>query len=175
MKAIYFTGSSGSGKTTTSELVAHRTGLKIFDGITRSSPFKMGTDENQQYVSRKIYSTCMSRLGVHCRTPLDVYAYTQAFGLRSPADEQHVKFFAKTNPFLVHFPVLGQIEDDGFRPTDREFNLQVDEHIRFMIKRYNFNCLYLQSDSSPEERAGEIITHYRRTYEQEVSSSRLIF
>lgn len=175
MKSIYFTGCSGSGKTTTGMLVAHRTGLGILDWVSRNSPHKMGTDENQRYISKKVYQRCMKQLGVHTRTPLDVYAYTQAFGLYSPTDEQHIDLFRLTNPFLVYYPILDHIEDDGFRPTDRKLNETVDEQIKLMIKRYNFNCLFLSKDTSPEERADEIITHYRSSYGREVCTDRLIF
>lgn len=163
---VYMTGSSGVGKTTQANLLSERLQLPVIDGIARSSPYEMGTDENQQYLSKKIYHACNTVDGLHCRTPLDVLGYTRASKLYSPTDEQHVEFFALMEPILIYFPPLGDIEDDGVRPTDKTYNKVVDWFIKDALRRYNFKYLEL-SPGTPEERSEEIITFIRRHYDPE--------
>ena len=161
MKSIYFTGSSGTGKTTQSLLVSSVLKMPIVDGISRNSPFLMGTSEHQQYVSRRVYRKCINMNAVHCRTPIDVAAYTKINGVDSPLDDQHCSEFAKTNPVVVYFPMLDHIEDDGFRPTDYEFNFKVDYLVKKYLDYYGIEYLSLSSDN-PDDRANEITTYYWR-------------
>jgi hypothetical protein len=159
------TGSSGSGKTTQSLYLSDLTGLPIVDGISRSSPFLMGTSEHQQHVSRRVYKKCMKTVAINCRTPIDVAAYTIVNQVYSPMDQQHIELFAASKPVVIYFPMLQVIEDDGFRPTDLEFNRKVDDAILDLLGRYNIDYLAL-SYSSPEERAKEIM-HYWSNYGSE--------
>lgn len=164
---IFFCGSSGQGKTTTANLLNEATGLKVIDGISRSSVHKHGTDEHQQWLSKTIYRISMTEKGIHCRTPLDVYAYTQAYGRYSPCDETNVRFFSFKKPVMIYFPLLFKdIEDDGVRPTDLKLNETVDGYIKSALDRYNFNYLALQGNS-PEERVQDILNYCRSYYDLE--------
>ena len=114
MTGLYFTGSSGTGKTTLSLSVAPMLKLSIVDGISRSSPYLQGSDDHQQYVSRRVFRKCIcQKKSIHCRTPIDVMAYTTVNNAHSPMDEQHCKLFAAINPVVIYFPMLPDIEDDG--------------------------------------------------------------
>ena len=158
MKSIYMTGSSGTGKTTMALLMSDVLRMPIVDGISRSSPFLMGTDDHQQYVSRRVFKKCMTQTAIHCRTPLDVNAHTQVNSSNSPMDKQHIQLFAATKPLVIYFPMLEEIEDDGFRPTDWGFNEKVDTCIKQTLSEYNISYLEL-SLGSTRERASEIITY----------------
>ena len=166
-RSLYLTGSSGTGKTTQSLHLAAMTGMSIVDGISRSSPYLMGTSEHQQHVSRRVFKKCMSQKAIHCRCPIDVAAYTKVNKVYSPMDEQHLTIFASTNPIVIYFPMLDHVEEDGFRPTDFDFNRQVDEYILEALERYNITYLAL-SKNSPEARAEQIIKYWRNYDSQEL-------
>lgn len=167
-KSLFLCGSSGVGKTTQSLILSGALGLPIVDGISRSSPFLMGTSEHQQHVSRRVFKKCMTQKAIHCRTPIDVFAYSQVNQVNSPMDKQHIEFFAKTNPVVVYFPMLDVIEDDGVRPTSREFNEKIDECIRGDLERYNITHLVLPVSDNPGERSLEIIKYWRNYDSQEL-------
>lgn len=160
MNSIYFCGASGQGKSSTANVVADILGLPVIDGVSRNSVHKFGTDVHQQWLSKTIYRMAMCEIGIHCRTPLDVYAYTDAYDAYSPTDELNVRFWSFTNPCVIYFPLyFTTIENDGQRPTDLAFNQHVDDTLQELLRRYNFEYLTL-SDNSPEERAEEIIKYW---------------
>lgn len=158
MTTVFFTGSSGQGKTTTAKIVSERLQVPVWDGVSRSSPFEMGTREHQEYISNEVFARCTAYDGVHTRTPIDVLAYTYVFGTGNYAkDGHHVFKFLSTHPKIVYFPMLLEVEDDGFRPTDIELTRKVDRHIQDTLHIYGVTYLTLDLES-PEERAEKIIT-----------------
>lgn len=161
MTSLYFTGSSGTGKTTLSLSVSSALKFSIVDGISRSSPFLQGSDEHQQYVSRRVFRKCVLQKDktIHCRTPIDVMAYTTVNNAYSPMDDQHCRLFAATNPIVVYFPMLHDIEDDGVRPTDRVFNENIAKQIKASLDRYNIKYLRLEP-GKVSDRVSKIIEYY---------------
>lgn len=156
MTQIYFTGSSGQGKTTLANLLSKRLDLPVIDGVSRNSPHPQGTDENQQYLSHEIAHLCGALSGIHCRTPLDVAAYTHALKLYSPMDTQHVKSFLASWPVVIYFPMVLSIENDGFRPTDVEMNKCVDKWIRSYLNDSGVAFLTLKKES-PLDRVESVV------------------
>lgn len=102
----------------------------------------------------------MNDRGIHCRTPLDVAAYTKAYESYSPMDDINSRLWAARKPCLIYIPLhFEKIEDDNNRPTDLEFNRKVDQEIQDSLARYNLKYLTL-SANSPEERVQEILSYW---------------
>lgn len=156
--SVFFTGASGQGKTTLASLLSDHTDWYVVDGIVRRSPYALGTDENQQYVSKEVFRASQAYEGIHCRTPLDVAGYTKAYKSYSPCDEQYVKDFLSTSPIIIYFPMVLDIKDDGFRPTDRELNSTVDKWIRSYLREYDVEYLTLKKES-PEARLQAVLEY----------------
>ncbi|AWN04454.1 hypothetical protein PBI_GRAYSON_111 [Rhodococcus phage Grayson] len=167
MKSVFFTGVGGQGKTTTANLIAPILDVKIIDGISRSNPYPMGSEEGQNWLAREVCQRSIAnvkgkyRSGVYCRTPIDVYAYSYAYN-KGNLDYQKslIEKWIKSKPKIVYFPYLFKIEDDGFRPTDDTLAMTVDSLILEELNRYsirNSSCIHIASNSVPEQRAKEII------------------
>lgn len=159
---IYFTGSHGTGKTTTAELLAKKTGLTILPSVSRNSPYKQGTIEHQGYVMDKVSQRTMRHTNtIQDRTPLDVFAYTQMMQLEEEYNYQMMKVdrflrsIAYSNEPLFYFPITFSLYSDGVRPGKWE-QIEVDTLIKSMINRVEAN-IYTVPAGSPEERVEFIL------------------
>lgn len=158
MTNIYLSGSSGQGKTTTALLLSRIRNMEIIDGLSRNSPHKMGTDEHQIYLSQVVYSAVRNTdNSIHCRTPFDVFAYSQVFERGSwSLDESHCDRFALEKPTIFYFPYWLKSEDDGFRPTDDKLVRQVDEAIRLTLEDYEDITVVEVDPGTPHQRVQKI-------------------
>lgn len=161
---IWFTGSSGTGKSTTAKLLGEKTGINVVDNISRSSPHKMGTVEHQAYISKKVFDL-NGRLIISPRSPFDVLAYSVVYEVPNLAmDSLHSFIFASSKPVLFYFP-YGQfpIVDDNFRPTSPVLNRQVDEEIRKQLRYYGVEYYEVKKESA-NSRANSIIQYMEAYY-----------
>ena len=161
-KSVFFTGAGGQGKTTTANLLSPIIKLPVVDGLSRGNPYPMGSDEGQYWLEETVWYECMSpELRIHCRTPIDVYAYSKAYGTCSLDDMIYfMEAWLVKKPKIVYFPYLFKIEDDGFRPTDDTLAMTVDSLILEALDMYsirNSSRIHIASNSVPEQRVKEII------------------
>lgn len=154
---IYFTGSHGTGKTTTAKLVAKKAKMCAPPSVSRSSPYKQGSLEHQGYVMDKVYQRAMEHSkSVHDRTPLDVYAYTLMMEHKGEYDHQLMKaqrfmrVLQDTGEPLFYFPITFPLVSDGVRPGKFE-QIEIDTLIKPMLKWSDVN-LHVVPDGTPEER-----------------------
>lgn len=149
---IYFTGASGTGKTTLATMLAAEYGMKVMPSISRNSPYPIGSTEHQEYISEELFRRAMEdQNAVFDRTPLDVVGYDLAYGFPelSLQSTLYATVWKRTSPILIYFPVYWQPEDDGFRPTDEKTTTTVDLTIRAQLAGLE----YLTMDNeSPELR-----------------------
>lgn len=166
-KSVFFCGVGGQGKTTTANLIAPILDVPIIDGLSRGNPYPMGSEEGQNWLAREVGNKSAASLrgyhrkGVYCRTPIDVYAYSAAYGKgRLDYQSDIMKSWLNTKPRIVYFPYLFKIEDDGFRPTDDTLAMTVDSLILEVLDMYsirNSSRIQIASNSVPEQRVKEII------------------
>lgn len=162
MESVFFTGTGGQGKTTTANLLSPIINIPIVDGLSRGNPYPMGSDEAQDWLGIKVwFNSIQKRPKIHCRTPIDVWAYSRAYGTGNlEYQEIYIESWLKKKPKIVYFPYLFKIEDDGFRPTDDTLAMTVDSFILEKLSTYsirNSSCIHIASNSVPEQRAKEII------------------
>lgn len=159
---IYFTGSHGTGKTTTAKLVAKKAKMCAPPSVARSSPYKQGSLEHQGYVMDKVYQRAVDHKGsIHDRTPLDVYAYTllmeheEEYGHQLMKVERFLSILEQTGEPLFYFPIAFPLVSDGVRPGKFE-QIQIDTLIKPMIKDTGAN-IYTMPEGTPEERANFVL------------------
>lgn len=159
---IYFTGSHGTGKTTTAKIVAKKTRMCVPQSVSRNSPYKQGTLEHQGYVMDKVSNRMMKHEGsVHDRTPLDVFAYTILMEHNSEYNHQLMKVqrflrvMENTLEPLFYFPITFPLVSDGVRPGHDD-QAKVDSIIKPMLKWFDIN-VYTVPEGTPEERAEFIV------------------
>lgn len=146
MTNIYITGASGTGKTSLANALSVSLDMPVAVSVARTSPHKMGTYENQRYVSRAIMNQHVS-LDNHIitRTPLDALAFTSVWRYDTHEDRVASFDFLGSNPILIYCPSYWTPEDDGFRPTNPEEQQQVDrvisEFLEFSGAKY-YRALY---------------------------------
>lgn len=158
MTSIFFSGSSGTGKSSTAIALGQALNMKVVDGISRNSPFEMHTLEHQKYMSRNVYATCTSIDNrILCRTPLDVWAYSKAFKINNQVmDEDNLVRFIKSDPTIIYFPPYWKPKNDGFRPTSVDFNAVVDNSISSIIEEFELKS-YTVKNEPVKQRVQNII------------------
>lgn len=165
MESVFFTGAGGQGKTTTAKLIAPVVGLDIVDGLSRNNPYPMGSDEGQDWLGMTVWlKSVHPRPKIHCRTPIDVWAYSKVYGTGNITNqEKYLQSWLAKNPNVVYFPKFFSVENDGFRPTDESLAWQVDQWIQDVLYKY------MQKDSDkvlrmartlPEQRAKVVLSHF---------------
>jgi hypothetical protein len=158
---IYFTGASGTGKTTLANLLAPEYDMKVMPSISRSSPHPIGGTEHQQYISEKLFRLAMQdQNAVFDRTPLDVVGYDLAYGFPELATQStlYATVWKRTNPILIYFPVYWTPEDDGFRPTDEKTTTTVDLSIRVQLTGLEYLTV---ENESPELRLKSVMEYIK--------------
>jgi hypothetical protein len=173
---IGFTGSHGTGKTTTAEALEKISGWSFMGSTARTAaatglPVNKDATELSQLlvtVSRanQVLSYDVSRTIVTDRTPLDSYAYTtyQAENMWTKDDSDLSMFwYLEQSKTLVrhsmqryekvfYFPVLWGPEDDGLRIQDVSYQRSIDERIRLLLQDMDIEYVKMP-DGTPEERA----------------------
>lgn len=159
---IYFTGSHGTGKTTTAKLLSNRTAFGILPSVSRNSPYKPGTVEHQGYVMDKVSQRTMRHdQTIQDRTPIDVLAYTQMMNFESEYAHQLMRVdrflrgIAHSGEPLFYFPIVFPLQSDGVRPGKWE-QIEVDSLIRPLLNRLPVN-FYTMPSGTPEERVDFIL------------------
>ena len=159
---IYMTGSHGTGKTTTAEIIASKTGLGLPPSVSRRSPYTHGTIEHQKYVMDQVWKRCTTYDEVvHERTPFDAFAYTVAMGIEDVIEQQQMKVdtFARQieqqGEAVFYFPVTFPLVSDGIRP-DEEMQQHVDRVIQYHLNRTGIPYKVVAC-GTPEERADFIL------------------
>jgi hypothetical protein len=151
---IFLTGASGTGKTTVGKLLSNHYDLPLQPSISRTSPFKIGTVEHQEYISNKIFELAMTGPdSVFDRAPLDIVGYDLAYGFPELSVNSllNAVAWAQTKPLVIYFPVYWEPEDDGFRPTDEKTTSIVDLSIKTQLEGSKINHLTMP-DVNPASR-----------------------
>lgn len=159
---IYFTGSHGTGKTTTARLLSSRLGYSIVPSVSRNSPHEPKTIDHQRYVMEKVvYRTMMHTYTVQERTPVDVFAYTKLMGMKKLYRHQQMcvdRFLRNINHArepIFYFPIHFELENDGVRP-DEHAQEYIDKEIILELERARVNY-HVIPDASPEKRVDFIL------------------
>lgn len=167
---VLFTGAQGTGKTSVMEALPS-TWPKI-KGVTRKCIAENhltinmeSTDDSQkaifdayeqQFKSHKHFISERSLFDVYAFT---TYQYCKGKCSQELIDEQRekIKEFIINNPdaLYIYFPIEFEIQADGQRSTDKEYQ----EHIDIMIKNYLdlFGVHYITVHGTVEERVQQII------------------
>lgn len=169
---IVLVGSHGVGKSTLlAELKRQRPDLIISDGFSRViSKFnkdidnKLEVEESQLLINRisdrnwpvftQIENLCVTR------SPLDHYAYSKALGYKKLAQERLDLFNTvdKSKVKFFYIPIEFDLEDDGVRYSDPDFQNQVDVLLLHALEKTNTPITATLSGSI-EERVNEILKH----------------
>lgn len=156
---IYMTGASGTGKTSLAKELCVRLGMNEAPSVARTSPYKMGSQIFQDYVMHCVDYQCLTaKQSVVTRTPIDVLAYSMVHKLAQIAPFNAAERFISTKPILLYLPKYWEPEDDGFRPTDNQDN--VDEYISTFIQLVgpdDWDGLHVVGEESIEQRADNVV------------------
>jgi|SRR6478752_10150367 len=159
---IYITGASGTGKTTLATELSRKLDLPVATSVARTSPYKMGTWDNQKYISDAVNNQCHA-LDEHIvtRTPLDVLAFTTVWRYDTHEDRMRSAEFVTKRPVILYCPSYWAPEDDGFRPTDIEDHYCVDRVIREFLE-YSGADFYTVLNEPVKQRSENAIKFIRR-------------
>ena len=159
---VYFTGSHGTGKTTTARLLSSKLGYTIVPSVSRNSPHEPKTLDHQRYVMEKVvYRTMMHTYTVQDRTPVDVFAYTKLMGMKKLYRHQQMcvdrflRSIGHAKDPLFYFPIHFELENDGVRP-DEHAQEYIDKAIVLELERSGVNY-HVIPDASPEKRVDFIL------------------
>lgn len=161
--SIFFTGPSGTGKTTTARLMASEMAYSVIDNISRNSPYahEYGSIEHQMFVSESVWNHCRDSFNViHCRTPLDVYAYSYAYGIKESQarDYDRVLQFADLGAPVIFFPLYWSPQVEKGRNSDMALNRVVEEVIMSAIEDLMIDC-YVVKNESTRDRVNNIFEY----------------
>jgi len=157
-------GSHGVGKTTLLKYLSEKNpDVVVTDGtsrIVKSFNEEIGgrlSDREQQLLINRISDAqwnneIKTENLFSTRTPLDHYAYSLACGMPDYAAER-LRLLLRSDYKKVKFfyiPIEFDIEDDGVRYTDKEFQKQIDETLVSLIEKLDISVIKLTG--SVEER-----------------------
>lgn len=149
---FFLTGAHGTGKT--SLMNALPDSIFKLEGITRRTIEENNLNINQQSNSRSqtsIFDAYEHQLSENDnylaeRSLVDVIAYTLYLAARGKLPmnlaldqvDRTIKFI-KDNPDSIYFylPIEFEIEDDGTRSTDKDFQYAIDKQILLLLTSYN--------------------------------------
>lgn len=157
---IGLAGTHGVGKTTlayflTGNLKARGMRVEMVTEVARDCPFSVNeqSDFDAQFwilamqLARELEAGNSAEVIVTDRTVVDNFAYCQrAFDhgkmSRHELEEMHrvVKFWLERQPYSFIFIVehLENIQDDGFRSTDPQFQREIQEILNSLLKEANW-------------------------------------
>jgi nicotinamide riboside kinase len=163
------TGAQGTGKT--SLMNALSVPMLKLQGITRKTISENKLDINRDSNNRSqkaIFDAYEHELSSHSnyiaeRSLIDVYAYTlhqvkEGKCSKEIAQDQYQRLrkYIECNPNAIYFylPVEFELEDDGTRSLDKEFQKEIDNSI--LCTLLNEHCKYFVITGSVEQRAQRV-------------------
>jgi predicted ATPase len=162
-------GSHGVGKTSLlkalsnvrDNIVTADGSSRIVKGFNQEIGGKLSPIEEQLLINRISDANWNSQIMLknlfQTRTPLDHYAYSQALGYYEYAQERYELFsnsnFREVKYFYI--PIEFDIEEDGIRYLDPEFQKQIDSELQGLIKHFNLEVITLSG--SIEERLEKLL------------------
>lgn len=164
---IAFVGAHGTGKTTLlNELKKNRPDLIYFDGFSRGVKRynnkiknKLNKSEEQILINDIARMTWKNQVQqkdlVVTRTPFDYSSYSFEIGLVEESfdmfnlmeDIGDVKFF--------YLPIEFEVEEDGVRPLDKDFQKRIDKDLLAQMNVYKINFVTLSG--TVEERLNKLL------------------
>lgn len=168
-KRIILTGAQGTGKTTLMNALA-ADGTKTLS-IAREQAINAGwssvtgtTQDYQKILFQTLFKAVSSKRSyVSDRGLTCVAAYTFDGAIKGTitkqtADKQYLKLqkFHRENPdiLLVYVPIEFELEDDGVRNTDKEYQAQIDFFIKNLLDTAGLK--YITVTGTVEERVKQI-------------------
>lgn len=172
---IGFFGSHGTGKTTTAEIIAEKTGCNLLLSKSREVgdfwPINREATETSQLLitaaraNQALHYSRAPGLFLADRTPLDSLAYStyqsDNVWVDTPDIYMNESFNLVKNTMrnytaLIYFPVLFDPKEDGVRDGDINYQDAIDYYIRDFADQLG---IYYQTapDGTAEERADAII------------------
>ncbi|WP_321340700.1 AAA family ATPase [uncultured Cohaesibacter sp.] len=158
--SITITGSHGVGKTTLADDVLRRLAPNLSIGLVREPArelARMGMQVNDQISEDGVFeylTYCMSEvrtteqtLLIKDRSVLDLYAYTiDLFGSRFSRSleklvVEHILNDRKSTKFVVYVPIEFDLQLDGLRPADVNYQLHIDKVILELLEKFEFPVL----------------------------------
>lgn len=167
MKKIAFIGTHGTRKTTYSHGLAYYLKTQGINAdllyeVARKSPLPINEDRTPSTQRWILHTQIAEELAfekqeidalVCDRSVLDNYAYfVEKFG-RDVALDAIVKSHVKTYDLLIKVPITrDQIDDDGIRSTDKDFQRRIDETVDILLKSFGVIVV-------PFENIDQIVKH----------------
>lgn len=166
---VIFTGAHGTGKTSVLRMF-EADGEYVITEVVRKIA-KEGLPINEDGgtdTQKKIFSTYEMEFGItpsfiSDRGLTDVLAYTTVAVADGKVDVHFLrnqeKKFEKfhnrhTDIKYVYFPIEFDIEDDGVRSINKEYQTRIDRNIKNILDSYKLN--YITVHGTPEERYQQI-------------------
>ena len=170
IKRIVLTGAHGTGKTTVLNMFkegGYPVITEVVRKLAREKGIKineMGDDEAQKMIFNTYLKEFEADEFVSDRGLTDVMAYTlylvnkgkcQTGLLESQLNE--LKNFKVRNSDIAYFyfPIEFELEDDGVRSIDPEFQRDIDKNLKTILKEAGIN--YFLVHGTPEERFQQIV------------------
>ena len=139
---IAFCGAQGTGKTTLATSKFFRLYFAdhpCIDGIVRKLP-KSYSDRRRQFHTSLTYLRYHFRLKnfVSSRSIFDVWAYNR-LSVKTDFLFQTFNLAQKylNYDYLFYIPIEFDLIDDGFRPTDKEYQIAIDKEIKLLLDFYH--------------------------------------
>lgn len=151
---IYMTGASGTGKTTTANMLSEHYNLPVYPSITRNSPWPMGSVDHQVYIRNIMYNLTQTQDNtIFDRCPIDIIGYDVGYKMKREFQRSMslADAWIREKPIILYFPYFWEPEDDGFRPTDETLARCVDGVISNYLWSREVEFLYMPN-MSPRER-----------------------
>ena len=181
IERIILIGAHGTGKSTLANALSERLDIPVVESVAREffKDWKYIKDtclvtpmtvEGEANVKQNILCS-MSRWDymkwtnagvpvIMTRCPLDTLAYAAADANVNPTVfKTNTKILQESEEFMNTLNTSLNIEDDGVRPTDLEFQKKVDEEMRKLI--YEFKITPLVASGSVDERVNTVMDYLR--------------
>lgn len=177
---ILFSGSHGTGKSTLLQLLSQKLPhLKINDSTSEKffkredfndlkKMVKLQDDfTNYQLQQFKTENTLSSRAYG------DIYAYTTHLFKKSQDTDylkqtqkiikEAQKAMSDENTLIVYFPIHFEIEGKELRSTNKDFQKEIDDLIKFFYREMGYQ-VYEVINGSPEQRLEHLLEHIKEKY-----------
>jgi GTPase SAR1 family protein len=177
---IGFIGSHGVGKTTlliefVGKLIRENIDFYTITDTARKCPHRINKESNFQSQlwifreqTRQEHNFNNGKVLLSDRTVLDIIAYSQyAMNNNMMSRDEFeilktlVKDWSEINPYLfVYVPIPEglEIEDDGVRDTDKEYQMTIDTYIKKILDDLKLNYITLENNGKEEETFKKLIS-----------------